>query len=157
MISVELGLHSSQFPQQLLSSKLLLRWPTKPSLQHLATFLVQNPKVFQLPPKNSLAWPGPATAHSWYQLLSFYFCDETPSPRQLIKPSTSFEAHSSKGLEFMTIAVGSVAAGKQRWLRAHTSIQEHEAEKASQKWHGLLKHQSSPPETHLLQQGHTSS
>jgi hypothetical protein len=33
----------------------------------------------------------------------------------LQKKTSKFEAHSSKGLEFMTTMVGSMAAGKQTW------------------------------------------
>ena len=58
----------------------------------------------------------------------------------------------------MTFVAGSMAAGRSRDEEEEEEVDEEAgAEDTSWVWHQLLKPQSSPPVTHLLQQGHTLS
>jgi hypothetical protein len=57
----------------------------------------------------------------------------------------------------MTFVAGSMAAGRSRDEEEEEEVDEEAgAEDTSWVWHQLLKPQSSPPVTHLLQQGHTT-
>lgn len=77
---LELGPHSLNHPWHF-SFMLLMGWPIMPCLKCPTTLLVRSPKVFHIPPTNSMFWSSTAiTPAPWYQLPSrpmFYFCEET--------------------------------------------------------------------------------
>lgn len=153
---LELGPHSLNHPWHF-SFMLLMGWPIMPCLKCPTTLLVRSPKVFHIPPTNSMFWPSTAiTPAPWYQLPSrpvFYCCEEMLWPRQLLWEKALQLAYSFRGLVHYIMVVC-----KQTWCWWRSwefSIQMWRQLKRETL--GILECPSSTSSDKLSQQGHAYS